>query len=86
MIGNVPQGSGKHPMQCCKSTWKHTGKSLNSLWAQLNPLSHAHCSPLSHGPWAHLPYNNRADLPKGHELRATVIAGFPTLTPSGFTN
>jgi hypothetical protein len=41
----------------------------------LNPLPHGPlCPPLSHGPWADLPYKNRADLPEGCELRATVIA------------
>jgi hypothetical protein len=41
----------------------------------LNPLPHGPlCPPLSHGPWADLPYKNRADLPEGRELRATVIA------------
>jgi hypothetical protein len=42
--------------------------------AAFNPVTHGPmCPPLTRGPWADLPYKNRADLPEGHEFRATVI-------------
>jgi hypothetical protein len=41
----------------------------------INPVTHGPlCPPLSHGPRADLPYENRAYLPESCELRATVIA------------
>ncbi len=50
---------------------------ISFLWTihTFNPVTHGPlCPPLTHGPQADLPYKNRADLPKGCELRATVIA------------
>ncbi len=59
---------------------------LNSTLTQalvyFNPLTHGPLwPPLSHDPRADLPYKNRADLPMGRELRATVIAAlFPRVS------
>ncbi len=64
----------------CRKVWCHLQTREELTWNitedhYFNPVTNGPlCPPLTHGPQADLPYKNRADLPEGRELRATVIA------------
>ncbi len=46
---------------------------LKTVAVDVYPLSHGHlCPPISHSHQADLPQKNRADLPEGRELQASV--------------